>query len=765
MIGFAVALAIGSWLILQQPQLPALWVWSLLIMLAGVMARTFSPSKSVIAGLLVGAVVAAISAERHLVRQLPVELANTELSVTGTITGIPDHEPLRSVFVLQVMQFDGAVSFAPQRLRVSWYRPGSRRPAAGERWQFTVKLRDAVSLGNPGSFDYRRWLFQQRIDALATVRDSPPPVHLAAAPGWQLDTVRAALAARIAALPGADHTVGLMQALALGLGHGVSDEQRAILRDSGTAHLLAISGLHIGLVASWAFVLAGWVWRWRPGWQSRVGRRPFALAAGAVAAFAYALCAGFALPTQRALLMLLVVAIAGFTHRSIGPPKALSVALVLVVLVDPLALLSPGFWLSFGTVTALLYLHRGHIHVVTPVRKLFGVHAQLGIVLLPVTAWFFDSGAVIAPLANLVAIPLVGMLVVPLALCTLMLAVPLPSVANLSLVAGQWLLARLLEGLDLSMDALAGSVPLSLPGGELFMLALAGVLLAMAPRGIGVRRYALPLLLPALWFNLSPRQVEGLEVHVLDVGQGLAVLVLTREHTLLYDTGDQRSPGVSQVTSLIMPYLRQQGRRKIDSVVISHPDRDHSAGWADLHALFPEAQWHASQPAAMPETDAVRCEAGHNWSLDGVGLAFLHPAAHDQGSDNDLSCTLLIHLGASRILLTGDIEARAETLLVRRTGALPVTLMTAPHHGSRTSSGDDLLDAFTPEHVVFPAGRDNRYGFPHPDVRLRYTLRGAETFVSGIDGATVFRFDHRGLRQPPDTWWRSNRRIWHRSGE
>lgn len=222
---------------------------------------------------------------------------------------------------------------------------------------------------------------------------------------------------------------------------------------------------------------------------------------------------------------------------------------------------------------------------------------------------------------------------------------------------------------------------------------------------------------------------------------------------------------MSQVDSLILPYLRFQGRQKIDAVIISHPDRDHSAGWADLHQRFPGLQWYASQPDEMPGTDASRCTAGYSWEQDEVGFAFLHPADHDQGSDNDLSCTLLIHLGDSRILLTGDIEAHAEALLVRRTGSLPLTLMTAPHHGSRTSSGDALLDAFAPRNVVFPAGRGNRYGFPHPEVRLRYTLRGAETFVTGIDGATVFQFNEQGLRQPPATWWRSHRRIWHRSGE
>ena len=767
MIRLALGMVAGAAGVLQLPALPPAWlwlVWLFFLLLALCCRRSL---VVLLIGLLAGAAGAGWHAAERIERQLDAQLIGATVTLRGIIEGVPDHAENRSVFRLRVQAIEGAepVRVAAQRLRVSWYRPAGHLPAAGESWRFTLKLREAVSPGNPGSFDYRRWLFQQRVDALATVRSHPAPVRLQQAAGWNLHGWRARLAGQIAALPSADAQLGLMQALALGIGHGVSDTQRSVLQATGTAHLLAISGLHVGLVAGWAYAIAGLLWRWCCRGQGRMARRPFALVVASLAALVYALCAGLALPAQRALIMLATLALAGALQRSPAPLRVFAVAVVAVMLVDPLAPLSVGFWLSFGTVGALLYLHQGRLQSASRLRLLTGVHMQLGLVLLPITAWFFSSGALIAPLANLVAVPVVGLLVVPLALSTLALAGWLPGLADLALALGQWLLEQVLTGLQIALDASAGSVPLHLPGVECFLAALAGVLVLLAPRGVGLRVYAWPLMLPALWFNLDERAIEGVEVHMLDVGQGLAVLVLTRQHTLLYDTGDYRAPGVSQVHSVILPFLRQQGRQRIDTIVISHPDRDHAAGADDLHAAFPDARWFASQPGLLTAPQAEHCRAGSGWQHDDTDFAFLHPAEHDTGSDNDLSCVLLVHHGASRILLTGDIEAAGEAAMLRREATLPVTLMTAAHHGSRTSSSEPLLDALAPAYVVFPAGRGNRHGFPHPEVRLRYTLRGAEAFVTGIDGALAFQFDRSGLRQPPTAWWRSQRRIWHRSGE
>jgi len=355
--------------------------------------------------------------------------------------------------------------------------------------------------------------------------------------------------------------------------------------------------------------------------------------------------------------------------------------------------------------------------------------------------------------------------IVPLALLTLLLSTVWPIAANYSLMLTQWLVELLLALLATLMQYAVGSVTLVLPSFGVLASCLVGVLLLLTPRGLRLRWLSVPLLSSGVLFNIVGARVDDFELHVLDVGQGLAALVFTEHHTLLYDTGGRLSPQASMLDRVVLPFLHSRGRSTIDALVVSHADSDHSAGAADFQRHFPDARIMASdhEPPALSQSEA--CVAGDTWQWDDVHFSFLHPTATDFGTRNDLSCVLLVHSGSSRVLLTGDIEAHSEALLAERIGELPVTVMTAPHHGSRTSSTARFVDTVRPQHVVFAAGYRNAFGFPHPDVQMRYNLIGAQQHVTGTDGALVFRFDRHGLREPPSSYWPAHRRFWHRFSE
>jgi competence protein ComEC len=271
---------------------------------------------------------------------------------------------------------------------------------------------------------------------------------------------------------------------------------------------------------------------------------------------------------------------------------------------------------------------------------------------------------------------------------------------------------------------------------------------------------------------------------VLDVGQGLAVLVFSTHQTLLFDTGGKISADLSMFEAVVMPFLHSRGRHRIDTLIVSHGDEDHAFGVPDVLRRFPDIRLISSTAMAnMKRMSEIRheradhevepCQVGMQWQDGSTVFSLVHPALSDAGSENDLSCVLLIHHGASRVLLTGDIEASGEAQLVRRISSVlqrhagaektpfSLDLMVAPHHGSNTSSTRNLLNTLHPQHIVFPAGQGNRYGFPHADVQSRYESAGAIPYITGTDGAVSFSFDRSGVDHPPSTWWRSHRSFWH----
>lgn len=773
--------------VLGQSRIPSSAFLLILALILISLAWYYPITRTSIAGFAMGVTSVSI----HLIQigsaQLPASLVSEDLRLRVQIVGVPSHDVRRVRFeadVIECISCDDA--FGPHRIQLSGYGR-AREFRSGEIWTMSVRLKPLASLQNPNGFDVVRWGLAKGLHAKGYVRDSPAPIREQSPGRANISALREQIAARLMDLSVDDQHTGLVQALTIGVKDGVTKDTWTLLRSTGTAHLLAISGLHISLVAGWGFIIGRMLARQLQfvllisGWRGIMfDPRSVSLILSVALAFTYALLSGFELPVQRAMLMLLVWVIASWCFRFLAPASALALAMIGVLFTNALSPLSVGFWLSFGTVWILFLLHRGRqrphsvdlddstaiwrrsAQFVAAVKT----HALLGVILLPISAWFFQTGSLVAPLANLLAVPWVGFVVVPLCFLSLLLCLVFPGAAATVLHAADWSLDCLLEILS-ALTMMGNSVvTLSLPDSTALALCLLGLLCAIAPRGLAVRWLALPLIIPALLFNIHRPSVSGFEVHVVDVGQGLAVLILSENQTLLYDTGGNVSESLSMFEAAVLPYLQGQGRRSIDTLVLSHADADHSAGADDVVRRFPDVNVHSSAPiSGLSEIKISRCKAGQRWSDGNVHFSFLHPGASDTGSENDLSCVLLIHLGASRVLLPGDIESNGESLLNTRllsaTPSFPVSLILAPHHGSITSSTEKLLAVLQPEHVVFPAGKANLYGFPHADVQLRYKLMGAKSYVTGIHGAVSFVFGPDGLLQPPDTWWQSHRRFWH----
>lgn len=727
-------------------------------------------------------------------RQLKVSEISADLRLRVKVASVPQLSDWGVRFNAQVLSCESCLSeFGPQMVQLSWYGH-DEVVRAGDEWELTVRLKPFRGLRNEGSFDRTQWAIYKAVDARGYVRQKEPAVKLLSSSQYSMVSIREGIAERVVHLPSSDNHASMIQALVLGIKQGIDNNTWDLLRDTGTSHLVAISGLHISLLAAWAYLFSS---RLLPRLViccarghdvfSRIDTRLASFLISVSVAAVYSLLAGFELPVQRALGMLVVWAIASITLRHLAPATGLALAMLVVMANNVLGVLSPGFWLSFGTVAALFYLHRGYIRsysqhesAETFANNVYGAllktvaafktHVRLGIVLLPVTAWFFQTGSLLAPIANLVAVPWVGFVVVPLSFLTVILSLVSPSAANLLLELTQLTIGVLMSYLQWLSAFEFTSVPIAVPSSAALLLSLFGMLMFFTPKGAGLKRFGLLLFLPLLLFNARAERVDGFDVHVLDVGQGLATLVLTEKHSLLFDTGGKLSGSLSMFEAVVLPYLHAQGRRKIDYLVVSHSDEDHAFGVDDVMRRFPDAQLIVGGDLISERRLAGKpCRAGDKWAVDDLQISVLNPLEGAKGSDNDRSCVLLLHSGASRVLLTGDIERHGEFLLSTRLNPLalkgfvpfPVDLLVAPHHGSHTSSTPNLLKTIKPDHVVFAAGHRNRYGFPHADVQLRYKLVGARQYITGTLGSVVFSFGRDGLLEPPITWWQTHRRFWH----
>lgn len=739
MLAWGIAQLAGSVALLWQPELPNPGLFCLTLPVA--LAAFAQPRWRWLAGLWFGAALAAYSADSVLVQRLPAALDGEVFEIAGRVVGLVERDGRRQRFLFQVESgtHGGREVALPRRIRLSLY--DNLEVAPGERWRWQVKLRRPRGFANPGTFDYERWLFVNRIGATGYVRDAQSAERLEPAAGqW-----RTAIAARVAALVEGP-AAGLLRGLATGDRRGISDAQWELLRVTGTAHLMAISGLHIGLVAGLGLFATGFLRR-RLAPHAPLAWPPLA---GLALATAYGALAGFTLPVQRALAGAAVLLCALACRRAVASGHAFGLALTLVLLLDPLAPLGAGFWLSFGAVAAILYLLAGRRPQRSTLHRAVRVQLGLFVLLAPLTAVVFGQVPVVSPLANAVAIPLFGFAVVPLVLAgVVLLAWPAAS-AKLFAAAG-WLLERLLACLEWLAGLDPGVTP-ALPGAGAVALALVGLLAVAAPRAVPGCALAPWLLLPAAWPMIAgPSGPPPLAVHFLDVGQGSAIVVETASHTLVYDAGP-RFGSSDAAAMVVVPFLETRGRRP-GEIMISHGDSDHAGGLATLHGRYPDAR----VSGRTRRYDASDC-AGRRWQWDGVHFAVLHPPVTDPHTNNNASCVLSITHGKHSVLLTGDIEAEGEARLLRdKSRQLKADVVLIPHHGSLTSSTPRFVAATGARLAIAAAGHGNQWDFPRDVVVERWRDAGAEVLSTGESGAITLVFDGDGMHVAR---FREQRRLW-----
>ncbi len=687
------------------------------------------------------------------------ELEGQDLILVGIVTSLPEPRGSGTRFVFDVPALkgeEGGPRFSG-RARLTWYR-GAPELRAGERWRLRVRLKAPHGFANPGGFDYEGWLFREGVRATGYVRASTANGRLEAA-GWGVDRLRQQIRQRLRAVAGDTGALGLIQALVLGDRSGIGHEHWEVLTRTGTNHLIAISGLHVGILAGLAYVLVRWFWR-RSLWLIQRLAADRAAAVGALlAATGYAALAGFSVSTQRALIMLAVVFGAVLLRRTLRPAHGLLAALTLVLVLDPMASLSYGFWLSFAAVAVLLYGMGLRVGAGGLLWRWGRAQWLVALGLLPLLLLLFGRASVVAPLVNLLAVPLFGALLLPWVLLSALLAVILELHWPLNVAA--WLLTQGFSGLEwLASQPWAAW---TLPEQPLWawLLAYVGVVLLLAPRGLPGRWTGAVMLLPLFLIQPEVPGAGAFRFILLDVGQGLAAVIQTRRHLLLFDTGPVFSSGFNTGAAVIAPFLRARGMRRIDRLVVSHGDKDHAGGLVGLVGTVPMGEVLSGEPAKLQGVSAELCRSGMEWIWDGVHFRILHPQLPLPASSNNRSCILQVQNGSGSVLITGDAEWDVERQLTSELGrALGSSVLVAGHHGSNTSTSDAFLHQVAPQYVLFSAGYRNRYGFPRPEVQERVAAAGAKALDTMRSGAIELLFPPEGTPTAPRSYRGERRRYW-----
>ncbi len=672
----------------------------------------------------------------QLDQRLADELNNSRLTIRGEVASMPRLNSERSTFLFRVESIDGYQGSIPDLVRLSWRQAPPLRP--GQHWLLRVKLKQPHGFQNPGGFDYERWMFARGIDASGYVLVRESQTLLGEAP-VSIDRLRAAVSAAIDRVCADCPQRGLIQALAIGYRGQLTESQRTLLQQTGTAHLIAISGLHIGIVAGWFYLIGTRIWR--ISWLAeRWDRRAFAGLLGWAAGLLYSLLAGFDLPAQRAMLMLSVVFIGLWSRVPVNLLHSILAALVLVLVVAPLSVLSASFWLTFS---ALLVISLGAVMLRdsgSALRRLLLIQMLFSLLFIPVSIIIFGQVHAASFLANLVAVPLVSLVIVPANFLLLPLQV-LPGdwlaypYAPLDRLLG-WLLSYLdwLREMGLQAVTAAGINPWKLP----LILLLLLLLLRSVPAPL-----AWLMLLPAAILWPTVPSTTPLRMAVLDVGMGTAIVLRTRHHSLVYDFGPGNREGYSLGKWVVQPYLQAEGVDFVDRIVISHADQDHLGGWyAIRHQLNHGALFSGTIEelrARLPEEHTVQdCHRSSDWTWDGIRFAFLSSSAAALASENNRSCVLQVSGSGFTLLISGDIEAAQEQRLLDEPGiALAADILVAPHHGSLTSSSSEFVQAVGASHVIFTAGYLNRWRFPREEVVQRYRSTGSEIHRTDRDGALL----------------------------
>ena len=757
----ALIFVFGAWVLQQLPALPSLY-WLVLIILPALIVYRLNADGMVRRVCLIllafsaGFFWAAFCAQLRLSEALPKAWEGRDIQLVGVVASMPQQQERGERFEFDVEQILTADVIVPRHISLTQYSTDfasdSAKPLtqvstfhAGERWQLTVRLKRPHGTANPHGFDFEAWALERNIRATGYVHKGTQNRRISvfvARPAYVIEKVREKIRIRMTSVLADKPYGGILKALAIGDESAISQTDWQIFLRTGTNHLMSISGLHITMLAGLAYGLVFALWRRVEKLTLQLPAHKAATLAGVITAMLYALIAGFSVPTQRTFYMLAVIALALWSGRNVVIARVLAFALLLVVILDPWAVLAPGFWLSFGAVAVIAYALGGRVHRPHWLKEAIHTQWAVSLGLVPLLLVLFQQVSIISPLANAFAIPLVSLVVVPLTLSG-------------SLLPLDWALELAHMVMTSCMQCLQwlAVLPMSTwqqqaPPGWTLPLAMLGVLWILLPRGFPMRWLGLAALMPMFLLQPSRPESGAMKVAVLDVGQGLAVVVQTASHTLLYDAGPRFSSQSDSGGRIVVPYLRGVGISRLEGLIISHDDADHSGGMASVLAQMP-VNWLAS---SLPETkfqpDSVRhmpCYAGQSWEWDGVHFDMLHPTlasyAEAEVKDNDRSCVLRVTSQFGSLLLSGDIERKAEAALLEAIpDQLAADVLIAPHHGSKTSSTADFVTAVKPGVAIFTVGYRNRFGHPKPAVLERYEQIGSRIYRSDYDGALLLDF-------------------------
>ncbi|MDO8263133.1 MAG: DNA internalization-related competence protein ComEC/Rec2 [Gallionella sp.] len=821
MVVFAIFFAMGVWLLQQQAALPDFaWTWLLLIypftLFPSLLRRSNLLARSLRLLLLAafacgaGFYHAAWQAEQRLAVSLADEWQGRDIEVVGVVAELPRHYERGLRFNFDVEQTLTPQASVPEHIYLSTWFDSKAKPLAlkaGERWRLTLRLKQPHGAANPHGFDFEAWALERDIRATGYVHNSEKLLaghpkgdnrridELASGLGYRIETWREAVRDKFNTTLGSEPYAGILSALAIGDQSSIPPAQWQVFTRTGVNHLMSISGLHITMLASLAFAVAYWLWRRSTRLTLFLPARKAAALAALLAAIGYALLSGFAVPAQRTVYMVGAVAAALWLNRNFSLGQILSIALLGVLIPDPWAVMSAGFWLSFGAVALILYVTAHRVGKSNWLSEYINVQWAMAIGLIPLLLGLFQQVSLVSPVANAIAIPLVSLVVVPLTLIGAALPLETPLWLAHFVMSG---VMRFLEWLNALPQAVWTQ---HAPPAWSVVAAMLGVLWILLPRGFPARWLGFLLLLPMFLNSPEPPAQGALRLIVFDVGQGLAVAAQTRQHALLYDTGPDFSGEADSGNRILIPTLRALGIAELDGLILSHDDTDHTGGTASIMQAMPIGWVSSSLPATHPllqndspdetpshstkpasgqvagyrplagegsgERVSRRCRDGESWNWDGVQFEMLHPAYGNDSTkkahDNDQSCVLRISVGKHSILLAGDIEKNSEIrLLKQHADKLFTSLLVVPHHGSKSSSSPEFVDATRPDYAVFTAGYRNRFGHPKEEVLQRYAGSGAELLRSDEDGAILVEMNAQGLQV--ERYRKTHRRYWMQTG-
>ena len=713
---------------------------------------------------LVGYCWAFIFALAMVLPQLSSSLENKDILVSGIVADIrSEHDR----FIQFVFQMDKAsIQYhqhqIPQRVILSWYQPDEELHIS-QFCSFTVRLKKHWRYANPGSFDTEKIMFLHGIGARGYIRSGECKNFKK----HQLGKVslRENWLKKFKTDSRKYNNSHLMSALSFGDREEMEYHDWKILRNTGTSHLLAISGLHLSAISAVIYFIMCYALRCSATICNRWPAQKMAALCAIFAAIFYAYLADFSLPTQRALIMVCIGLLAIILNKPVVSFNVLSAALIIVLINNPMSTLSAGFWMSFLAVF-FIFVFIKCINTKNRLTKIIFLQFFLGATLFPVSLWFFSQASIIAPIVNLIAVPIVSLLILPLLLLSVLLSLMNSHFVHYLLSIVNVLFDWLWQSLEWAATTTLSFIDFypSLLG---VIACVIGLLILIQPSGLP-GKYLSSFLISSLFFIQLPKiQPNQMRMTVLDVGQGLSVVLETANHAMIYDVGPRSFSGFSTGHSVVLPYLRYRGITSLDLAIVSHNDNDHSGGvFALIKQDMVETLMVSNQPELYPTEHIVLCRSGLAWKWDGIYFEILHPPENWQSNDNNRSCVLQISHSSGKILLVGDIEKTAENWLVDQYGDnLGSEILLVPHHGSTSSSSYRFVGRVHPQTAVFSAGYMNRYGFPHATIMQRYQEYGAQLVDITHEGAVTFLFDaDKGITQLPGHRARSQR-YWHATKE